>query len=53
MNQLKKWDIEKLQKILLKIGNIEQSLKTDSSIRNDIVLKDLLIKICGEASNSA
>lgn len=53
INQLKKWDIEKLQKILLKIGNIEQSLKTDSNIRNDIVLKDLLIKICGEASNSA
>ena len=53
INQLKKWDIEKLQKILLKIGNIEQSLKTNSNIRNDIVLKDLLIKICGEASNSA
>ena len=53
INQLKKWDIEKLQKILLKIGNIEQSLKTDSNIRNDIVLKDLLIKICGEASNPA
>ena len=49
MQQLKKWNLEKLQEISRKIGDVEILMKKNSEIRNDILIKKLLINICNKA----
>ena len=49
-NQLKMWSLIKTQKILQKILNVEKKIKINSLIRADIVVKNLLVSICLEAS---
>ncbi len=51
--QLKKWNHSKLEKALKKIIDIELMMKSNSLIKKDVLIKDLLIKLCGEASSSA
>ena len=51
--QLKKWNHLKLEEALKKIIDIELIMKSNSLIRKDVLIKDLLIKLCGEASTSA
>ena len=45
LQQLKKWDLKKLVKAANEIGETEVLMKKNSQIRNDIVIKDLLIKL--------
>lgn len=51
--QLKKWNHLKLEEALKKIIDIELAMKSNSLIKKDVLIKDLLIKLCGEASTSA
>jgi len=48
--QLKKWDLRELDKIIVKIANTEKLMKKNSYIRNDVVIKDLLINLTNKAS---
>ena len=43
----------KLEEALKKIIDIELAMKSNSLIKKDVLIKDLLIKLCGEASTSA
>lgn len=52
LRQLKKWNQEKLEKILAKISETEILMKKNSYIRNDIVIKDLIINLTRTASSS-
>jgi len=52
VNQLKKWKKNQLEFILNKVGKTEILLKKNSQIRNDVVIKSLLINICNHASSS-
>ena len=52
LQQLKKWDLGKLVRAANKINETEILMKKNSHIRNDIVIKDLLIKLSKEASTS-
>ena len=49
-NQIKNWSLKKTQKILQKILNTEKNIKINSLIRSDVVIKNLLVAICIEAS---
>jgi|TARA_B110000881_G_C18513821_1_gene483747 DNA polymerase-3 subunit delta len=53
LQQVKKWNIEKLNKIANKIGDIEILMKKNTKINNDVVLKDLIINLSREASTSS
>ena len=46
LEQLKKINLNKLQQILEEIGNAEITLKKNSKIDNDTVIKNLIINIC-------
>jgi DNA polymerase III subunit delta len=52
IQQLQKWTETKLEEILLKIGETEVLMKKNSYIRNDIVIKDLIIHLTGKAATS-
>jgi len=52
LQQLKKWDLKNLVQIANKINETEVLMRKNSHIRNDIVIKDLLIKLSKEASTS-
>ena len=48
--QAKKWDEEKLKKLLEKTYNIEKMMKTNSFLNKQIILKELVIDICNTAN---
>ena len=50
--QLKKWNVKKIEELLIKIGETEILMKKNSYIKNDIIIKDLIISLTSEASNS-
>jgi DNA polymerase-3 subunit delta len=50
MQQLKKWNSEKLEILAAKIGETEILIKNNSYLRNDIVIKDLITSLTNEAS---
>ena len=50
LEQLKKWDISKLNKAASKIGEAEILMKKNSAIKNDIIIKDLIVSLSKEAS---
>ena len=43
----------KIRRSSKKIIDIEIVMKSNSLIKKDVLIKDLLIKLCGEASTSA
>ena len=53
LQQTKLWNLEKLNKIANKIGDIEILMKKNTHIKNDIVVKDLIIALYREASTSS
>tara|TARA_B100001996_G_scaffold380925_1_gene369343 strand:+ start:466 stop:1470 length:1005 start_codon:yes stop_codon:yes gene_type:complete len=53
IEQLKKWNNKKLENALNKIGKVELLMKKNSQIKNDILIKNLLINVCSQASRSA
>ena len=52
LEQLKRLNSDKLKKILSDIGNLEILMKKNSAIKNDVLLKNLLINICDIANAS-
>lgn len=50
IQQSKKWDKKKIQKALDKIYDAELKIKSNSSIRNDLVVKNLIVDLCYEAN---
>lgn len=53
IQQLQKWNINKLQKILKKIYETEILMKQNTQIRNDLLIKKLLMSIYSIASSSS
>ena len=53
LQQLRKWSLKKLEAMLVKIGKTEVLMKKNSSIRNDIVIKDLILSVTNRASTSS
>ena len=52
IQQLKKWDIDKLKAASIKIAEVEKLMKKNAIIRNDLVIKDLIIELTKQASIS-
>jgi DNA polymerase III delta subunit len=52
IDQLKKWDKNNLEKALSAVAEIELLIKNNSSIRNDILIKNLLVSLCKSASKN-
>ena len=52
IEQLKKWSLKKLEDTILKIGETEILMKKNSYLRNDIVIKELIISLTNKASIS-
>ena len=52
LEQLKKWNLNKLNKTANKISETEILMKKNSYIRNDLVIKDFIIYLSNEASIS-
>jgi len=52
VEQLKKWNLGKLKKAARKIGETEILMKKNSNLRNDILIKNLLITLSNEAFTS-
>jgi DNA polymerase-3 subunit delta len=52
LKQLKKWDLKKLEKTIVNIGKTEILMKKNSHLRNDIIIKELLVNLATEASSS-
>lgn len=50
--QLQKWSQKKLEEVIVKIGETEILMKKSSSLRNDIIIKDLIINLTNKASTS-
>ena len=48
--QSKKWSGEKLNKVLQKFYNAEISIKSNTIVKKDLILKDLIIFICVTAN---
>ena len=46
LQQLKKWELTKLQEALDVIGYTEIMMKKNSQIRNEILIKNLLVNLC-------
>ena len=52
LKQAKKWNINKIKKILNKTYNLELEIKSNSIVNKNILLKKLLIDICNLANAS-
>ena len=51
IDQVKKWNIEKIQAVLRKLFDLEITLKSNGNINKDVLLKKLLIDVCNLASS--
>ena len=52
IEQSKKWNKEKIQKALHKTFNAEIEIKSNSRIRKDLIIKNLIIDLCSTANVS-
>ena len=52
VQQLKKWNRERLEETLIKIGETEILMKKNSNLKNEIVIKDLIINLTNKAAIS-
>ena len=52
IEQSKKWNKDKLQSALKKTYNTEIEIKSNSSIRKDLLIKNLIIELCAAASSA-
>ena len=52
VQQLRKWNLEKLNELAYKIGETETLIKKNSQIRSDIIIKNLIINVSLKASSS-
>ncbi len=51
LNQAKKWNLKKINKILNKTYNIELTLKSNPIINGSILIKNLLLELCVTANS--
>ena len=51
LKQLKKWNLKNLEALMTKINETEILMKKNSYIRNDIVIKNLIINLTNKASS--
>ncbi len=52
IEQSRKWNKNKIQKALKKTYNTEIEIKSNSSIRKDLLIKNLIIELCATASSA-
>jgi len=52
IEQSKKWNKNKIQAALKKTYNAEIEIKSNSSIRKDLLIKNLIIELCATASSA-
>ncbi len=52
IEQSRKWDKGKLQAALKKTYNAELEIKSNSSVRKDLLIKNLIIELCATASSA-
>ena len=52
LQQLKRWSQKKLEKVLIKIGKTEILMKKNSSLKNDVIIKNLIIELTNNATTS-
>ena len=52
IEQSKKWNKDKLQSALKKTYNTELEIKSNSSIKKDLLIKNLIIELCTTASSA-
>ena len=52
IEQSKKWNKNKIQAALKKTYNAEIEIKSNSSIRKDLLIKNLIIDLCTTASSA-
>ena len=52
IQQLRKWSKKKLEDVLIKIGETEILMKKNSYLKNDVVIKDLIINLANKASKT-
>ena len=52
IEQSKKWNKNKIQTALRKTYNAEIAIKSNSSIRKDLLIKNLIIDLCTTASSA-
>ena len=52
VEQSKKWNKNKIQKALKKTYNTEIEMKSNSSIRKDLLIKNLIIDLCVTANSA-
>ena len=52
IQQVKKWNLTNIEKVINKIYETEILMKKNSYILNDVVLKDLIIKLTNKASST-
>ncbi len=52
IEQSKKWDKNKIQTALKKTYNAEIEIKSNSSIRKDLLIKNLIVDLCAAVSSS-
>ena len=51
IQQLKKWNKKKLEEVSIKIGETEILMKKNSSLRNDVIIKDLIVNLTSKATS--
>jgi len=51
IRQLKKWSLRKLSELADKISQTEMLMKKNSYLRNDIIIKDLIVNVTNKASS--
>ena len=52
IQQSKKWNKNKIQEALKKTYNTEIEIKSNSSIRKDLLIKNLIIELCSTANSA-
>ena len=53
LQQLRKWSQKKVEEIITKIAKTEALMKKNSYLRNDVIVKDLIIHLTNKASTSS
>ena len=52
IEQTKKWNKKKIKEALKKTYNTEIKIKSSSSIRKDLLIKNLIIELCSTANSA-
>ena len=53
IEQSRKWDKQKIQRVLKKTYDTELKIKSEPSIKNGLLIKNLIIELCSTANSSS